>query len=158
MRNCFLITIVLFFALSCAKDKGIDPNQLTDAKLFDLSSNTSILTKYKKLATNDSVFAGGQHGGSYVMFFNTKAYLACTDNGKLPAGQTFPDSSLVVKAVGNPVSLYAVFFKKNGVWKYGEYTSNWDKQSSPIFSVNSSSNVCFDCHKAASRDLIFTFD
>jgi len=63
----------------------------TDKALFERSNTTAGFTYYMN---NDSVLPSSSpsaHNAYFRVRFNSIAYAALTDNGKLPAGGSFPD-------------------------------------------------------------------
>ena len=153
--SLFLIAGV--FIISCTKDRGILNGQLTDEKLFQLTTDTAGHTFYQ--SANYLAPAGGSPHGIFRLRFNPKAQSALDGTGELPVSGNFPDSSLLVKEVydapsGN-LTVYAVMYKLNGVWNWAEYGSG----GNTVFSVYNNANTCTNCHnQTPNRDQVRTFD
>lgn len=156
MKNSGPIVILLLF-FSCTKDRGILDGQLTDEKLFMLTADTVNATWYQNGQFLSP--AGGSPHGTFKLRFNPVAASVLDSTGELPVNGTFPDSSLLVKEVYNVpngnLTVYAVMYKRKGVWNWAEYGPGGNS----IFSVFNNSNTCTDCHRQTpNRDEVRTFD
>lgn len=147
---CVLITTVLY---SCRKDKGINPLlAFSDKALFDSAKNESAFIYYQNSPTVHSG-TNGPHG-SFKLKFNKMANAALTDNGKLPAGATFPNGSMIVKVVESN-GLYAFMYKRENSWLWAEINAD----GSILYSVNKDPSVCTSCHsQSGNRDLVVSFN
>ena len=151
----FTLPILFFIVISsCKKEKH------TNEDLYE-ESKASGLTFYKN---KDSILspAGGSPHGTFKLKFNSAATVAFDSNGKLPAGGTFPNGSLIVKEVysGGQIILYAVMkksdseFAANG-WLWAEYKPDGGTE----YSVSKKGGACTSCHSGSTnRDLVRTFD
>ena len=156
LRIFFVSIITVAILYSCTKDKGRDPDlAYTDFALRDSCRNEAAFSYYKN---DPSVVYSGTNGahGTFKLKFNHKAYAQLTDGGKLPVGGVFSDGSMVVKEImrnGNLVK-YAIMYKRNGSWLWGEWTPDLVKD----ISVKDNSALCTNCHsQAGNRDLVNTF-
>jgi len=149
----FAIAAICFFA--CAKDKGDVSGLFSDKKLFELAQNSTGHTYYQNGAALPA--AGNSPHGSFRLRFNPKAFSALDSLGELPAGNVFPDSSLLVKEAlsGNNVNLYAVMYKKQGAWLWAEYKPDGET----VYSLFKDPSGCTSCHsQTPNRDFVRTFD
>ncbi|MDF2449843.1 MAG: hypothetical protein K0R26_2347 [Bacteroidota bacterium] len=143
------------FCFSCTKDIGYNPLiAYSDKALYDSCRNEEAFQYYK----NDpaAVYSGsnGPHG-AFKLKFNKIAQTALTDNGKLPAGNSFPDGSMVVKEVQHN-GMYALMYKRSGSWLWAEINSD----GSVAYSVNKDGGAgCISCHsQGGHRDLVVSFN
>ncbi len=160
MKNTFtwfLVSCIVFLCIvfSCARDKGINPLlAYSDKALYDSCKNLSAFYYYK----NDlSAIYSGVHGphGAFKLRFNSIAYAALTDNGKLPANKKFPDGSMIVKDIQSS-GQYALMYKKSGSWLWAEINAD----GTIAFSVYKDASVaCVSCHsQKGQRDLAVSFN
>jgi hypothetical protein len=153
----YTFTLIVLIIISCTKDKGAIIGQINDAFMYNLCIDTSGYRYYQ-----NALFlppAGGSPHGIFRLLFNAKAQTALdVQTGELPSNGTFPDSSVIVKeafdAANGNRTLYAVMFKKNGAWLWGEYKPDGEI----IYSVLKDAGVCTSCHNAAINDQVLTFD
>jgi len=129
-----------------------------DKVLFDKSNTTSGFTFYKN---NSSVLPTSNQGGHNEPFrvrFNAIAQAALTDNGKLPAGGSFPEGSLIVKeqydANGSTVKLLAVMEKAttNSASGAGWIWAKYSPDGKVIISIDDKGSACINCHSTNARD------
>ncbi|MES2565923.1 MAG: hypothetical protein V4565_03590 [Bacteroidota bacterium] len=150
----FTAVMISCIFFSCKKDIGQNPLlAFTDKALLDSANNTVAFAYYKNDPT--SVYSGtnGPHG-AFKLKFNKKALLSLTDNGKLPAGQKFPDGSMIVKEIPSN-GLYAIMYKKSGSWLWSEV----NKDGTVAYSVNKNGDGCIGCHsQTGHRDLVVSFN
>jgi len=129
-----------------------------DKTLFEKSNTTTGFTYYKNnTAILPSSNLGG-HNKPYRVRYNAIAQAALTDNGKLPAGGSFPDGSLIVKEVydagGNTLQILAVMEKAPGNsaagagWLWAEYSPDGKE----VISVADKGQACISCHSINARD------
>lgn len=96
--------------------------------------------------------------------FNKIALSVLNEEGKLPKGMSFPDSSIIIKEIYSDKSLpapdiLAVMVKLKGSensnkdWLWGEYTPAGDVE----YSVKKNGKVCVSCHKPGT-DYVRVFD
>jgi hypothetical protein len=153
MKN---ITVLLFLFLACCT-KQTGPN--TELAYSDKAMLDSLRQPLKYYKNDESIIypgTGAPHG-RFKLRFNDIAFKALTDNGKLPAGKTMPDGSLVVKDVysGSSIALHALMFKRSGSWIWGEITPSGRVE----YSVSRPNGLCVNCHSAnGNRDLIRAFE
>ncbi|MCC6371214.1 MAG: hypothetical protein IT236_09440 [Bacteroidia bacterium] len=156
MKRILLISAFAFMLFSCTKKTGKNPQlAYSDAALVD-----SCLNQTHRYYKNDSqtLLAGnkGPHG-TFKLRFNSIAYAALTNNGKLPDKGTMPEGAMVIKDVydGTKLSSYAFMYKRNGNWLWGEANANKDI----TYSVKMDASICTSCHsQAGNRDLVVSFN
>ncbi|MFM2018093.1 MAG: hypothetical protein RL007_1749 [Bacteroidota bacterium] len=144
--------------LSCKKRK--------EEKLNEALYNETVSSSFTFYRGIDSVYtaAGGSPHGSFKLKFNSTAAAALTDNGRLPAGQEFPDGSLILKEVntGSGATLYVVMkkdksskFKSEGDWVWAEYGIDGEA----VYSAGKKGESCTGCHTSGTtRDFVRSFD
>ena len=149
----FIVVLASCMLYSCRKDVGVNPLlAFSDKALFDSANNEAAFVYYKN---SPSTVYSGVHGphGSFKLKFNKIAYNALTDNGKLPAGQKFPNGSFIVKETSSDI--YAMMYKKDGSWLWSET----DTKGSIVYSVDKDPQVCISCHsQSGQRDLVVSFN
>lgn len=142
-----------------------------DASLFRLVSQTDPFTRYTVLP-NAEEFASGRLNGSEAhrpiirVSFNAVA-AGALQNGRLPAGTTFPSGSIVFKEIKPSATaaatLYAVMAKEAGNslagdgWLWAEYGPS----GSVTYSVNNRGGACASCHRREQgprNDLVRSFE
>jgi hypothetical protein len=149
------LILILTIALStCGKKKTI-------STLYNECKSTTAV----KFLGMDSVMkpAGGSPHGEFKLRFNSLAASALDHTGRLAAGASFPNGSVIVKEVienGN-TSLYAVM-KKDPKSRFASHKWIWAElgpEGSEIYSVSKRGEACIDCHsQKPNRDLTRTFD
>jgi hypothetical protein len=151
----FLITLTSLTIFSCRKKK-------TTEAIFDESTNGALYFYKGK----DTIYspAGTSPHGNFKLKFNQTAFDALGADGKLPAGQTFPEGSLIVKEVyssSGEKMLYAIMKKDrkskfaNHKWIWAEYELNGDVK----VNIAREGKDCVDCHTSGvTRDLTLSFD
>ena len=99
------------------------------------------------------------------MHINSIAQSALDSTGKLPAGNSFPSGSVIVKEVyssaSGSINLYAVMKKDpaNAVSGSGFHWAEFKVDGSASFSTGKKGDGCIGCHSNSSnRDLIRIFD
>ena len=152
-----LLAILFVFILlfhSCAKDKGPVPFQVSDRSLFELVQHTAGSGYYQSGAVLPG--AGNSPHGSFKLRMNSVAQRVLNSAGELPAGGTFPDSSLIVKELQLPgTTQYAVMYKDGASWAWAELSAS----GNAVYSVTSKGASCIPCHSGSTnRDLVRTFD
>ncbi len=150
---CAVAMLSVFY--SCTKDKGSNPLlAYNDKALYDSCKNIPVFLYYKN---DPSLVYSGVHGphGAFKLRFNKRAYAALTDNGKLPANQTFPNGSMIVKDIQSS-GRYALMYKKSGSWLWAEINSD----GTVAFSAASDpAAACISCHsQSGQRDLVVSFN
>lgn len=161
-RNKILLFSTLLFAAlallnACKKDDDTSSSAaITDEELYDLAKSTSGFVWYKNSDDFLDKSTGTGHTPPLLRTrYNAKAATALDSNGKVKAGTTFPDGSLIVKELNdNPTTLaiYAVMYKSaddpnadaNGwVWAY------LNANGSVLASSTGKGNGCNGCHGQA---------
>jgi hypothetical protein len=153
-----LICSVLFLS-RCEKDP--DPSGIDDDALFALVQNNNFV--YYKGANTLLSGAGDSPHGSFKLRFNAKAASVLDASGKLPAGVTFPDSSIVLKEVysGNTLQLLVPMMKfpshnqSASGWLWAEYGPS----GKVVYALKKEGSGCTGCHGGSTnRDFIRSFD
>jgi hypothetical protein len=159
MKTLSLIILITLIALiqSCKKDKA---ETTVDSSLYD-EIVAGGFTYYRNANVLSGV-APSPHG-SFRLRFNSTALAALDSTGELPAGNTFPNGSMLVKEVfsGGAVNIYVVMKKdpsnanaSNG-WVWGEFNTD----GTTAYSVSNNGAACVSCHSGTpNRDLTRTFD
>lgn len=157
-------TAVVVFAILCAGMMACKKRK--EEKLNESLFNETVNTSFSYYRGIDSVYtaAGGSPHGSFKLKFNSTAAAALTDNGRLPAGQEFPDGSLILKEVnsGSGATLYVVMkkdkeskFRSEGDWVWAEYGVDGEA----VYSAGKKGESCTGCHTTGtSRDFVRSFD
>ncbi len=152
-----MIALFVFFVQSCKKDKEAEN---ANKALFD-QVNAGGYTYFN----NGDLLSGAPPSphGSFKLRFNATAQSALDSTGRLPAGSTFPNGSIIVKEIfsGSSISLLAVMKKDpsntnaGAGWLWAEYRTNGDV----AFDISKKGDGCISCHSGTpNRDLTRTFD
>jgi hypothetical protein len=156
-KPIYLIQSIIFFLIlfiSCT-NKNLSPRlPYSDEALLDSASNKN----YKYYKNKPDTLWSGIHGphGTFKLRFNSVAYKALTDAGKLPVGSVFPEGSFIIKDVykDNAISFYAWMYKRKSAWIWGEAFTNGEF----IIRAKDGQNSCAGCHsQTGNRDLAVTF-
>jgi hypothetical protein len=143
----------------------------TDAALFRLVTQGEPFTGYA-LFPNADEFATGRLNGSEAhnplvrVSVNPRA-MSGLSGGRLAAGATFPDGSVVFKELrsnaSTPAGAYAVMYKDgtnplagNG-WLWAEFNAN----GSTLYSISNRGAACTGCHqreRGPQNDSVRTFE
>ncbi len=153
----FLATLAIAVFQACKDDsKGMDP----DKALFSELSSAGY-TYYQGGALLNPT-APSPHG-TFKLRFNSIASAALDGTGELPAGNVFPNGSIIVKEVytGSTLSLYAITKKEpanpnaGSGWLWAELKPD----GAAAYSVTLKGSGCVSCHSTLpNRDLAKTFD
>ncbi len=128
--------MILSIFYSCTKDIAKNPLlAYSDKALFDSCKNEIAFMYYKNASGTVYSGANGPHG-AFKLRFNKIAASVLTDNGKIPAGQVFPNGSMIVKDVQSN-GLYALMYKRTGSWLWAEINAD----GSTEYSVNKDPSV-----------------
>lgn len=121
MRRLLLAAAGAAFLAACGDDDAgsMTPPpsgsaDITDAMLSTMSRATAGWTYYKNRADTLLRSAGSGHSAARLRTrFNARAATQLDAQGKVRAGASFPDSSLIVKEliIGNQLERYAVMYK-----------------------------------------------
>jgi len=154
----------IFATTTCKHNPSVDANGVTDEALFDLVTNSGLFY-YKNNTNYIASDPSSPHDKFMRVHFNAKANSVLGSDGKLPAGASFPDSSLIIKETSGSqlgsLSLYAVMYKMpkasnagNG-WVWAEYKPS----GSVKIGAGSKGTDCISCHTSGKhRDLVRLFD
>ncbi len=139
---------------SCTKQQAEVPMQMSNKSLFRLIQETAGSGYYKNGAVLSP--AGDSPHGSFKLRMNAKAQTVLNGDGELPAGKTFPDSSLIVKEIeGSSHIKYAIMYKNKQSWLWAEFGSG----GNVVYSIGSKGGGCIPCHSGTpNRDLVRSFD
>ena len=157
-----LATCIAFLAIlmiqSCETDKLESTN--SDAELFNRVTQGGYVY-YQGGGILPGV-SPSPHG-AFKLRFNATAFAALDSSGELPAGNSFPTGSILVKELfsGGNLSQYAVMNKDpananagNG-WVWAEFSAS----GSVVNSTSNKGSGCISCHSSSpARDLVKTFD
>lgn len=146
-----VIFIAVFFLLqACSKDKAPDN---ADGQLFDLTKDTTGYVWYKFSDTLLPRSSGSGHGQPYLRTrFNAIAANYLDGNGKVIAGTTFPEGSVIIKELikaDSTLDQYAILWKNtqspsadaNG-WVWGYLKPN----GTVVTAASSKGSTCINCH------------
>jgi hypothetical protein len=148
---CWISTSLLY---GC-KDDELKPATGIDATLYNMAKGTTGFTWYKKSARFLNKGSKSGHPESYLRTrYNATAAAHLDSNGKVIAGTTFANGSLIVKELVNDtvnkiVSRYAILYKNpsdgnadaNG-WVWGYVTGSGDTK----VSATEKGSGCIGCH------------
>lgn len=155
----FVIVIAL---TQCRKTTTVTTPE-TDAALFAKATGTGF-TYYKNDTQVHASSPQAAHAGFFRVRFNAIALSALTDNGKLPAGGTFPQGSLIVKELHNDSSGtqllgYAIMEKLSSDtsqadgWVWSEVNT-----AGTGYTIHNKGAICTGCHSVDDRDRVRLFD
>ncbi len=161
-RHKILLFSTIVFAVlaslnACKKDDDKPgTTKSTDETLYDLAKSTNGFTWYKNSDALLDKSTGTGHSQPLLRTrYNATATTALDTDGKIKAGTTFPDESLVVKELydnATTQAIYAVMYKKPGhpdadaegwVWAY------LNVNGSVLTSAASKGSGCRGCHGQA---------
>lgn len=169
-RKLILLVPIMLSVVSSCKDQGDEILPLSpDAELFRYVTQVEPFTSHKLFPNVDSVTSGTLNGSTahqplVRVSMNATAFSAL-QNGSLPTGTSFPDSSVIFKQIimNGQTVLYAVILKdrqsplsSNG-WLWAEYQPN----GSVAISVNNRGSGCIACHsreQGPQNDFVRTFE
>lgn len=152
-----LIVTAIVTIQSCKKDKAD-----TDADNALYSEATASGYSYYQSGNLLSGVSPSPHG-SFKLRFNPTALAVLDSTGELPAGNSFPTGSIIVKEIfsGSNLDLYAVMKKDpsndnaGSGWVWAEFHTD----GSAAFSTAKKGDGCINCHSGSpNRDLTRTFD
>lgn len=133
----------------------------TDRMLFNQAQGDAY-TYYTGTPTITAPNGASPHGDFRVRF-NPVAEFALDSTGKLPAGASFPDGSIIVKDVysGGSLSLFAIMKKDatNALAGSGWLWAEIEPDGEVVFSAGKKGDGCIGCHMDGNdRDLVRVFD
>jgi hypothetical protein len=159
MKNKKLFLLISFFVIILCVTGYIYLNSpgktIQDDALFKWVNSEKDYTYYKN---NDAVLPTSEetdraHDNFMRTRLNKIASSVLNDEGKLPKGAVFPDSSIIVKEIysdkNSPPEIIAVMVKLKGAensnkdWLWAEYSPSGDVE----YSVSKNGKVCVSCHK-----------
>ncbi len=153
----FVFIFLSFLFIACTKDSGKLPGpNFKDVSFLDSINSANSYNYYK----NDSIVVlSGAHGphGPFKLRFNTIAFNALTDNGKLPSNIPMPSGGLVIKELinSNSIITYYYMYKYQNSWLWGKI----DSDKTVGFSIYNNASNCTNCHQqSGNRDLIVAFN
>jgi len=171
MARCLVTLLVIFCGFLSCRDEGTSPpgGISTDAQLFTFVTQIQPFSAYTLFPRADSVASGTLNGSNahqpmVRVSMNAKAFGAL-QNDTLPAGATFPDSSIIIKQIisNNQTILYALIYKDrsnplagNG-WLWAEYQPD----GGVMFSIMNRGSSCTGCHareQGPQHDFVRTFE
>lgn len=155
LLSCSMLAALVFY--TCTKKAGKNPSLAwTDLALLDSCKASS--HRYYKNDTGLLHKAAGSNSphGPFKLRFNSIAFKALTDSGRLPVNAPMPEGAMVIKDVykDGKLDLYALMYKHSGSWLWAEIKPN--KQV--LYSVSMDPGTCTGCHnQAGNRDLLVSF-
>ncbi|MEK9135855.1 MAG: cytochrome P460 family protein [Bacteroidota bacterium] len=170
--RCVLVALCVAM-LSCTDQGELPPTSLrliaSDADLFRVVTQEQPFSSYALFPHVDSVTSGTLNGSNahqplMRVSMNAIAFNALSD-GRLPAGASFPDGSIVFKQIrqGTETVLYAVMYKERGSphsgngWLWAEFQPD----GTPFISVTRKGTNCTGCHsreQGPQHDFVRTFE
>lgn len=148
-----LAALALFNACKNDDDSGGGSAGVTDEELYDMAKSNSGFVWYKNADSFLDKSTGTGHAQPLLRTrYNAKAATSLESDGKVKAGTTFPDGSLIVKELNdnpNTLAIYAVMYKgaddpnadANGwVWAY------LNANGTVLASSTDKGNGCNGCH------------
>jgi hypothetical protein len=149
--NACLLGVCLL--TSCKKDKVLAG---TDKELFDMAKTTAGFVWYKNSSALLDKSGGSGHPQPFLKTrYNAIAATQLDTTGKIIAGSTFPEGSLIVKELydnATKLGRYAILYKKsasedadsNGwIWGY------IDADGSVAVPASQKGTSCINCHSQA---------
>lgn len=155
----YLLPLLLLggLMLACKKEES----STEDSKLYEaVKDNNFVYYKGNNAILNAK---GGSPHGDFKLRFNATAAAALGADGKLPAGASFPEGSIVLKEIweNNQLTLLVPMQKAASNpdagegWIWGEYKPN----GAVVYEVSKKGSGCIGCHQSnPNRDLIRSFD
>jgi len=158
MKNVVSLLLLLLAVVSCKSDplKSLAPGTgpaVSDASLFTLSQSAATWKFYKNSTTPVTRASGPHPEPKALVRYNAIAATQLDANGKVRAGASFPDSSVIVKQLssGTTVSTYAVMMRLRGSaspsfdgWIWAEFGPT----GSVKYSTSARGASCYSCHSA----------
>ncbi len=164
MKTTTVCSVALLIALAITLTQCKKTTE-ADKALFNKISSAAGFTYYKN---NDSIQASSSasaHNPFFRVRFNPVAFAALTDSGKLPAGGSFPEGSLIVKELYDSptgdLQLLAVMEKASGNAAAGSnyLWAEFEADGRAVFSTSKKGDGCISCHSTAgNRDLMRLFE
>ena len=154
----FALMLVLICIIGCGGDlqQGFEPAtgpSVSDATLYSIVRGDPSWTFYKRSATPIARSSRPHPESHALVRYNARAATQLDAVGKVRSGASFPDSSIIVKALSNGSTLatYAVMMKLSGSassgpggWIWAEY----GPAGAVKFSTTSRGSACTSCHVA----------
>ena len=176
---CGLLGAAAIFAAAACDEPLTSVSQPTpsgsaitsDSALFRQISQTDPLQNYVVFPSTEEFTTGRLNGSdahrNVVRVRLNAVAAAALRNGKLPAGTSFPEGSVILKEIraasGAPISVYAVLYKErssamaaNG-WLWAEFNPD----GSSAYSINARGSACTSCHsreQGPTNDFVRTFE
>jgi hypothetical protein len=128
-----------------------DGPAVSDATLFSLATADGAWTYYKRSAVPIARQSSAHPERTALVRYNAIAATQLDESGKVRRGASFPDSSLIVKALsnGNGVATYAIMLKLRssasagvGGWVWGEFGPD----GAVRYSTSGRGGGCAGCH------------
>jgi hypothetical protein len=157
MINKLKTIYILFICLSCIwtinSCKKEEQSKGTDKELYDMAKATSGFTWFKNSSSLLDKSSGSGHPQPFLRTrYNSIAASKLDSNGKIMAGATFPEGSLIVKELyDNSTTLgrYAILYKKSGSadadangWVWGYINADGGVASA----ASNKGSSCTSCH------------
>ena len=157
MKSSSLFAL-LICTLGCSSDplRGLSPGTgaaVTDADLVRLIKTDPSWTFYKRSATPITRSSRPHPDAQALTRYNTRAATQLDAAGKVRAGASFPDSSIIVKELsnGSTIDMYAVMMKLRGSssagfdgWIWAEFAPDGTVR----YSTTGRGGACSSCHSS----------
>lgn len=154
MKSYLIISIIitLFLLPRCTKDRAGVPF-LSDKNIFNLANDITNRNYYMAGATISPL--GNSPHGNFKLWLNDMAASVLDGSDELPIGQTFPDSSLIVKQIlTTEIVQLAVMYKLSSTWYWAEYTPSGEV----VYGIGQGGASCIGCHsQTGNRDNTVTY-
>lgn len=167
-----VISVCIILALtfiSCSKEENnnnntSNENELADQEIYKRANNKTGFMYYNNITDTLTAAASSPHKPFILVRFNDVALTVLGADGKLQAGKSFPDGSIIVNEIykkkGGPLDHIAVMMKKpedinsESGWLWTEFNTD----GSAKISAADKGSQCVSCHNGqGNRDLVMTF-
>lgn len=162
MKN--YIAFAFLFSVSVIAIQSCKKTTEEDMLLFNEINSGTGYTYYIGTPSITAGAGNSPHGFERVRF-NSIAQTALDSTGKLPAGASFANGSIIVKEVysstSGAINLYAVMKKatNNSAAGSGYLWAEFETDGKAVFSTSKKGSSCTSCHSGSTnRDLVRVFD
>ena len=145
-----VLSIVILSMMSCTHEKSAEQ---TDKELYEMSKSTNGFVWYKNSGEFLDKSTGSGHAQPLLRTrYNAIAATSLDSDGKIQAGASFPEGSLIVKELytnENTLAIYAILYKNalspdadTRGWVWGYINAN----GSVVESASKKGAACINCH------------
>lgn len=159
VKISFMILLISLVITSCEKGEITE----TDNLLYNELVNSEFV--YSNFTPEIVKGLANSPRGWERLKFNKIAYEALDENGRLPAGGTFPDGSVIVKEAysdSNGILIEYAIMKKDPKNKYAKKDWLWSEiavDGTISYPVSNKGQSCIHCHtQPINRDATRTFN